>query len=90
MKLAALAELHNVPIAFHISIGLGVQIAAALHVAASIPNLLFVECNPKVWQVAESLLKTALPVGQGMVGIPAGPGLGIEIDEEKLRPFIAT
>ena len=88
MKLCALAELYNVPIAFHISIGLGVQIAAALHVAASIPNLMFVECNPQVWQVAETLLKASLPIGAGIVGIPDGVGLGIEIDEEKLQPFI--
>ncbi len=90
LKLCALAELHNIPVAFHISIGLGVQIAAALHVAASIPNLMFVECNPKVWQVAETLLKASLPVGAGVVGIPDGAGLGIEIDEEKLRPFITN
>ena len=90
MKLCALAELHNVPVAFHISIGLGVQIAAALHVAASIPNLMFVECNPQVWQVAETLLKASLPVGAGVVGIPDGVGLGIEIDEEKLEPFIQS
>ncbi len=90
MKLCALAELHNVPVAFHISIGLGVQIAAALHVAASIPNLMLVECNPKVWQVAETLLKASLPVGAGVVGIPDGPGLGIEIDEEKLNPFVVS
>ncbi|MBS1809754.1 MAG: mandelate racemase/muconate lactonizing enzyme family protein [Acidobacteria bacterium] len=88
MKLCALAELYNVPVAFHVSIGLGVQIAAALHVAASIPNLMYVECNPKVWQVAETLLKTSLPVAAGVVGIPDSDGLGIEIDEEKLRPFI--
>ena len=90
MKLCALAELHNVPVAFHISIGLGIQIAAALHVAASIPNLMFVECNPQVWQVAETLLKASLPIGAGVVGIPDGAGLGIEIDEEKLRPFITN
>lgn len=90
MKVCALAELHNVPVAFHISIGLGVQIAAALHVAASIPNLMFVECNPKVWQVAETFLKASLPVGAGVVGIPGGAGLGIEIDEEKLRPMITN
>jgi len=89
LKLCALAELHNVPVAFHISIGLGVQIAAALHVAASIPNLMVVECNPKVWQVAETLLKASLPIGAGVVGIPDGIGLGIEIDEAKLEPFIA-
>ena len=88
MKLCALAELHNVPVAFHVSIGLGVQIAAALHVAASIPNLMFVECNPQVWQIAEQLLKASLPIGAGVVGIPDGAGLGIEIDEEKLQPFV--
>jgi galactonate dehydratase len=88
MKLAALAESYNVPIALHVSIGLGVQIAAALHVAASIPNLLFVECNPQVWQVADTLLTSSLPVGWGAVGIPRGVGLGVEIDEEKLQPFI--
>lgn len=88
MKLAALAETHAVRLAFHVSIGLGVQIAAALHVAASIPNLMFVECNPQVWQVAESLLQASLPIGAGMLGIPQGEGLGIEIDEEKLQPFI--
>lgn len=88
LKLCALAELHNVPVAFHVSVGLGVQIAAALHVAASIPNLMFVECNPKVWEVAEQLLTATLPIGRGVVGIPEGAGLGIEIDEEKLQPFI--
>ncbi|MCI0626346.1 MAG: mandelate racemase/muconate lactonizing enzyme family protein [Acidobacteria bacterium] len=88
MKLCALAELYNVPVAFHVSIGLGVQIAAALHVAASVPNLMFVECNPKVWEVAEGLLKASLPVGPGVVGIPEGAGLGVEIDENKLEPFI--
>jgi D-galactarolactone cycloisomerase len=88
MKLAALAEIHHVPIAFHVSIGLGVQIAAALHVAASISNLMFVECNPQVWQVAERLLKVGLPIGPGWLGIPEGAGLGIEIDEEKLLPFV--
>ncbi|HEY6399763.1 MAG TPA: mandelate racemase/muconate lactonizing enzyme family protein, partial [Blastocatellia bacterium] len=84
MKLCALAELHNTPVAFHVSIGLGAQIAAALHVAASIPNLMFVECNPKVWRVAERLLTASLSVGAGVVGVPIGPGLGVEIDEEKL------
>lgn len=88
MKLAALAETHAVRLAFHVSIGLGVQIAAALHVAASVPNLMFVECNPQVWQVAESLLRASLPIGAGTLGIPEGVGLGIEIDEEKLQSFI--
>lgn len=88
MKLCALAELHHIPVAFHVSIGLGVQIAAALHIAASIPNLMVVECNPQVWNVAETLLRASLPVGNGVVGIPDDAGLGVEIDEEKLQPYI--
>jgi len=88
MKLCALAELHHTKVAFHVSIGLGVQIAAALHVAASIPNLMVVECNPQVWRVAETLLHASLSVGAGVVGIPDGAGLGVEIDEEKLKPFV--
>jgi galactonate dehydratase len=88
LKLCALAELHNVPVALHISIGLGVQIAAALHVAAALPNLLLVECNPQVWRVAETLLKASLPSGAGVVGLPDGAGLGVEVDEEKLQPYI--
>lgn len=88
MKLCALAELYNVKVALHVSIGLGVQIAAAIHVAAAIPNLLFIECNPQVWLVAERLLKSRLPIGAGVVGIPAGPGLGIEIDETELNQLV--
>jgi D-galactarolactone cycloisomerase len=88
MKLAALAELYNVPLAIHVSIGLGVQIAAALHLAASIPNLIYVECNPQVWRVAQEMSIGSLPVGAGTISIPDGPGLGIKIDEEKLQSFI--
>ncbi|MBL8169891.1 MAG: mandelate racemase/muconate lactonizing enzyme family protein [Acidobacteria bacterium] len=90
LKLCALAELHNSPVAFHVSIGLGVQIAAALHVAASISNLLFVECNPQVWIVAQTLLRASLPIGGGTVGIPDDAGLGVEIDEDKLQTFVVN
>jgi D-galactarolactone cycloisomerase len=88
MKLAAMAETYNIPLAFHISIGLGVQIAAALHLAASIPNLMFIEYNPLVWDFASYLLNDSLQMGEGAVMLPEGAGLGVEIDEEKLEIFI--
>ncbi len=88
MKLCALAELHHIKVALHVSIGLGIQIAAAIHVAAAIPNLLYIECNPQVWLVAEGLLKRPLPIGKGVVRIPDGPGLGIGIDGAILNQFV--
>jgi D-galactarolactone cycloisomerase len=90
IKLIAMADTHQTPVALHVSIGLGVQIAAALHVAASIPNLMFVEYNPQVYQVAERLLKAALPIGAGTLGVPTSNGLGIEIDEAALEQFIVV
>lgn len=90
MKLIAMSDTHHTPVALHVSIGLGVQIAAALHVAAAISNLMFVEYNPQVYAVAERLLKAALPIGAGTLGVPAGSGLGVEIDEAALAPFIVV
>jgi D-galactarolactone cycloisomerase len=91
MKLAAMAETYNTPIAFHISIGLGVQFAAALHVAASIPNLMFIEYNELVWAFASLfILNDSLRMGEGVAMLPEGAGLGVEIDEEKLNLFIVT
>jgi D-galactarolactone cycloisomerase len=51
-KLAILADTFHVPIAPHISIGLGPQIAAALHLIAACVNLQAIECNPQVYAVA--------------------------------------
>jgi D-galactarolactone cycloisomerase len=51
-KIASPADVFHVPCAPHISIGLGPQIAAALHLAAACSNLLVTEGNPLVYQLA--------------------------------------
>src|SRR6185295_884596 len=48
-KIASLAETFHIPIAPHISIGLGPQIAASLNLNAAAPNLRVIECNPLVY-----------------------------------------
>jgi D-galactarolactone cycloisomerase len=84
-KLAALADTYHVPIAPHVSIGLGPQIAAAVHLAAATPNLLLLECNPGVFELSTTLAHSALD--WSVAGIPAGhePGLGVQVDEEAVR-----
>ncbi len=59
-KLAVLADTHQVPVAPHVSIGLGPQIAAAIHFAAATPNLLLLECNPGVFELSARLAHDAL------------------------------
>jgi galactonate dehydratase len=84
-KLAVLADTHHVPVAPHVSIGLGPQIAAAVHLAAAIPNLLLLECNPNVFEQSARLAHGALPWSVAGVRIPQEPGLGIQIDEDAVR-----
>ena len=87
-KIAALADAFHVPVAPHISIGLGPQIAAALHFGAATPNLLITECNPKVYEVANSFLREPIEYSPSTLAAPRRPGLGIEINEDALGKFL--
>lgn len=87
-KIAALGDTFHIPVAPHLSIGLGPQIAAALHLSAAIPNLEIVECNPKVFDIANQFLVTPLSFSPSAITMPAGPGLGIRINEEALKDVI--
>jgi D-galactarolactone cycloisomerase len=84
-KLAVLADTHHVRVAPHVSIGLRPQIAAAVHLAAAIPNLLLLECNPNVFDQSSRLARGALDWSVAGVPVPQGPGLGVEIDDEAVR-----
>jgi D-galactarolactone cycloisomerase len=84
-KLAILADTHHVPVAPHVSIGLGPQIAAAVHLAGAIPNLLLLECNPRIFEQSARLARGALDWTVAGARIPEAPGLGIQIDEDAVR-----
>jgi galactonate dehydratase len=84
-KLAVLADTYHVPVAPHLSIGLGPQIAAAVHMAAATSNLLLLECNPRVFELSTTLAHSTLDWSVGDVPVPREPGLGIQIDEEAVR-----
>ena len=60
--------------------------AAALHVAAVMPNV--------AWGVtlthaglAEDVTKTPVAVARGFAEVPDAPGLGITVDEDRVRRF---
>lgn len=85
IKIANMAESFNISVAPHLSVGLGPCIAASIHTAASIPNLWMLEYQPPVFELANTLLKEPLICKAGRYHLPEGPGLGIEIDEVKLK-----
>jgi galactonate dehydratase len=82
--IAALAEACQVQVAPHNPLG-PVATAAALHVAASIPNfaLLEMKVDDVPWR-NQLLTRPILPV-DGYFALPSGPGLGIEVDWDCVR-----
>ncbi len=84
LKIAALARAENLQIIPHVSIALGPQIAAAIHVAAAYGCELL-EYNPNVLGVANEYLVNPIVVSSTAYDVPELPGLGIEINESRLR-----
>ena len=89
VKIAAMAEAFNVKMAPHLSVGLGICIAATIHAAAALPNLYLLEYQPPVFEIANSLLKSPLTCEAGYYEMPTGAGLGTELDEDRLRDLQA-
>ena len=89
-RVGALAHAHNLRYAPHTGFSAGVSHLAALHVAASVPNLMtyeyFFAPNP-----LRDLFTDPFPVPQkGMIAVPSGPGLGLVLDERLLQKFEIT
>ncbi len=87
-KIADLAEAFHIPVSLHMGICSAPMIAASLHVAASTPNFFLQEYQPIMLEAANRFLKRPLVCERGAFRVPDGPGLGIEIDEEALKPYV--
>ncbi|MFJ5646194.1 mandelate racemase/muconate lactonizing enzyme family protein [Streptomyces sp. NPDC093223] len=85
VTIATLADAHHVPVACHHSVGLGVSLAAGLHVSAALANCPYFEFQPTTVPFAQAILRTPLTAGPTGFSLPDGPGLGIEIDHETVR-----
>jgi galactonate dehydratase len=93
-KIAALAEAYYVAIAPHHDGG-PVATAAALHVAASVPNF-FIQYVPRPEAAADREMRAAIASAavetarEGFLELPRGPGLGIEVNQAALEKYHAA
>jgi L-alanine-DL-glutamate epimerase-like enolase superfamily enzyme len=86
-KIAMVADLHNVKLCPHNSVCSAVHHAASLQLCAAIPNFLIYE----FWAGSNPLLDivtTPIAPERGYLRVPQGPGLGIDIDEDKLNRLV--
>lgn len=85
VRILDLAEYHNLATTLHCGIASPVMIAASLQVAAARMAVSQMEYQPVVVAAANRFLVRPLICEAGLFDLPEGPGLGIEIDEERLR-----
>jgi galactonate dehydratase len=89
-KIAAMAEAFDVALAPHCPLG-PIALAASLQLDACTPNAFIQEQSLGIhYNEGSDLLDYLLDPGvfayeEGYASVPKGPGLGIEIDEEKVR-----
>ena len=94
-KIAAMAEAFDVAVAPHCPLG-PIALAASLQLDACTPNAIIQEQSLGIHYNRESDLldylvdEEVFAYQDGYVAIPVGPGLGIEVDEEKVREAART
>ncbi len=89
-KIAAMAEAWKLPIAPHDCTG-PVVLAASTHLSLNAPNALIqesVRAFYKTWY--RDVVTQVPPVKNGMITVPAGPGLGLDLHPDIDRKFKVT
>ncbi|HXX95427.1 MAG TPA: mandelate racemase/muconate lactonizing enzyme family protein [Planctomycetota bacterium] len=88
-KIATLCEAYLTPLAPHCTMS-ELGLSASLHVAASIPMFLIHEAYLDGHLMPAGVAKKAWTVDKdGYASLPEGPGLGVEMDEEKMAQVAA-
>ena len=94
-RIATMAEAHDVALAPHCPLG-PISLAAALQVDFSSPNALIQETSLGIHYGEDLDLTDYLTdpdvfgLSDGYVGLPTAPGLGIEVDEDRVRAGAET
>jgi L-alanine-DL-glutamate epimerase-like enolase superfamily enzyme len=78
VKAAAICESVGVPVTLHSGGELALSQAAYLHLAASIPNMLPIDCEGDY--LGGDIVARPQRVVDGTMQVPTGPGLGVDID----------
>ena len=85
-KVARVAEGFGVPCLMHCSHDLGLKTVAITHLAASTPN--FSGPSDTCYHgLVDDVLAEPLVFRGGRIAVPEGPGLGVEVDEDKLERY---
>src|SRR5215211_340803 len=84
---AAMCEVAGLPVLKHSLGELGVAVHAALHVMASTPNFTYANQSYASLLTDDVLEGGPLPYAEGTLAVPEEPGIGVELDAERVERY---
>ena len=86
LKIAAVAEAAGIHVGIHSGGELGLTQAANLHLAASVPNAT-IALDTIYQHHIDDIVTERIVFRNGQAEVPSGPGLGVEVDVDKLERY---
>nr|WP_184806623.1 enolase C-terminal domain-like protein [Kribbella italica] len=87
VKAAGVCETFQLGVAVHSSGELGIQLSTMLQLGAVVPNLAFA-ADAHYHHLRDDVIAGGkLPYVDGAIAVPDGPGLGVELDRDKLAEY---
>jgi galactonate dehydratase len=84
-RIAALAEVYNVPVSPHVVPGGPLELVSAAHVVTTIPNFYRLEHSLSLIPVHCEMLSEPYQIEDGYLRLNGKPGLGYDLDEDWLE-----
>ena len=85
MELARICSHFGRKLSMHSNSHLGISMAAMTHLGAAIPDLVYALDTHYPWQSEDVIVGGKMKIEEGNVAVPAGPGLGVELDRAALH-----
>ncbi len=89
IKAAGVCDTFQLGVAVHSSGELGIQLATMLHLGAVLNNLTFAADAHYHHVMDDIIVGGKLSYQNGAIRVPDGPGLGVQLDREKLAEYAA-
>ena len=86
VKIGHLAEAAGIPAIMHCGHDLGLKTAAMLHICSALPAYNMPnDCT--YYGLSDDILEDFIPIDRGTMTAPELPGLGVVVDEAKVRKY---
>lgn len=85
--LVAVCQTFNLGVAMHSGAEFGIELAAMLHTASTIPTMTMPGDAHYHFLEDDIIAGGKMAYENGAIKVPEGPGLGVELDEEKMQKY---